>query len=125
MNAGLTYRIIIICAGLMGAAGVTLAASAAHMPDAARMASASSMLLFHACAAIGAALLVERGMVRAGPGLVAAFSFILGTALFAGELSLRQFAGTSLFAMAAPTGGSLLIVAWLVLAVAALWPRRA
>jgi len=27
--------------------------------------------------------------------------------------------------MAAPTGGSLLVVAWLALAVAALWPRRA
>jgi uncharacterized membrane protein YgdD (TMEM256/DUF423 family) len=39
-------------------------------------------------------------------------------------LTLRHFAGHNLFPMAAPTGGTLLIASWLVLAVAAAWPRR-
>ena len=49
---------------------------------------------------------------------------MIAAALFAGDLTLRQYAGHSLFPMAAPTGGTLLIVSWLVLAVAAAWPRR-
>jgi uncharacterized membrane protein YgdD (TMEM256/DUF423 family) len=44
--------------------------------------------------------------------------------LFAGDLTLRQYAGHSLFSLAAPTGGTLLVVSWLTLAVAAAWPRR-
>ena len=42
------YRILIVLAGVMGADGVMLAAASAHQPDASRLASASSMLLFHA-----------------------------------------------------------------------------
>ena len=57
-------------------------------------------------------------------GIVAASGFVVATALFAGDLTLRQYAGHGLFPMAAPTGGTLLIVSWLVLAVAAAWPRR-
>jgi uncharacterized membrane protein YgdD (TMEM256/DUF423 family) len=48
----------------------------------------------------------------------------VAAALFAGDLTLRQFAGHSLFPFAAPTGGTLLIASWLTLAVAAVWPRR-
>lgn len=117
-------RAMVALAGLMGAAGVALAAASAHLPDASRLAAASSMLLFHASAAIGAALLAERGIVRRLPGLLAGFGFILGTGLFAGDLSLRQFEGTILFPRAAPLGGTLTMLSWLVLALAALWPRR-
>ncbi|WP_322515344.1 DUF423 domain-containing protein [Rhodopseudomonas palustris] len=117
-------RLLIVFAGLYGAAGVALAAAAAHVPDAARLGPASSMLLFHASAIAAAVLLAERGLVHRVPGLAASFGFVLGTALFAGDLSLRQFAGQSLFSMAAPTGGMLLIGSWLLLAVAALLARR-
>lgn len=117
-------RIVAICAGLMGAAGVGLAAASAHLADAGRLAAASSMLLVHACAAIGAALLAERGIARPWGGLVAAFGLVAGASLFAGELSLRQFADASLFSMAAPAGGTLTIASWLLLAVAAAWPGR-
>ena len=120
----LLFRILIAIAGLYGAAGVALAAAAAHLPDAGRLGPASSMLLFHASAIAAAVLLTERGIVHRIVGLAATFGFATGVALFAGDLSLRQFAGHSLFPMAAPTGGSLLIGSWLLLAVAALWPRR-
>jgi uncharacterized membrane protein YgdD (TMEM256/DUF423 family) len=109
----------------MGAAGVALAAGAAHLPDAARLGAASSMLLFHACAVLGAVALAERGLLHGRVGLVACCGFVAAASLFAGDLALRQYAGHGLFPMAAPTGGTLLIVSWLLLALSAAWPRRA
>jgi uncharacterized membrane protein YgdD (TMEM256/DUF423 family) len=117
-------RILIILAGVMGADGVILAALSAHQGDAARLASASSMLLFHATAVLATVALTERHVVHLQLGLAAAFGFVIAAALFAGDLTLRQFAGHGLFAMAAPTGGTLMIVSWVMLAVAAAWPRR-
>lgn len=118
------FRVLVAIAGLFGAAGVALAAASAHGAEAARLAPASSMLLFHASAVLAAALLCERGLVHFIPGLAAAFGLMLGTALFAGDLTLRHFAGRGLFSMAAPSGGALLVASWLLLAVAAIWPRR-
>jgi uncharacterized membrane protein YgdD (TMEM256/DUF423 family) len=118
------HRILAALAGLMGAAGVMLAAASAHLADAARLAPASSMLLFHACAVLGAVALAERGLLQARIGLAAAFGFVVAGALFAGDLTLRQYAGHGLFPMAAPTGGTLLIVSWLALALSAAWPRK-
>lgn len=118
-------RIATLLAGLMGATGVAFAAAAAHQPDATRLAAASSMLLFHAPAVIGAALLTAHGMLKWPLGHVATFGFVAGAALFAGDLATRQYLGHSLFSMAAPTGGSTLILSWLVLAVSAIWPSRA
>ena len=118
------FRILAILAAIMGADGVILAAAAAHQPDASRLASASSMLLFHALAVLAAVALAERGILHLRIGMVAAWGFVVATALFAGDLSLRQYAGHSLFPFAAPTGGTLLIASWLALAVAAAWPRR-
>ena len=107
-------RILIVLAAIMGADGVMLAAASAHGADASRLASASSMLLFHASAVLGAVALAERGIVHGRIGIAAG--------LFAGDLTLRQYAGHGLFPMAAPTGGTLLILSWLAVAVA--WPRR-
>jgi len=119
------FRIAIICAGIMGADGVILAAASAHQPDATRLASASSMLLFHAAAILGAVALIERGTVHLQIGLTATFGFVIAASLFAGDLTMRQYVGHGLFSMAAPTGGTLLIVSWIALAVSAAWPRRA
>jgi uncharacterized membrane protein YgdD (TMEM256/DUF423 family) len=118
------FRILVILAGIMGADGVILAAASAHQPDAARLASASSMLLFHATAVLAVVALAERGVIHARIGIAAAFGFVIATGLFAGDLTLRQYAGHGLFPMAAPTGGTLLIISWLALAVCAAWPRR-
>jgi uncharacterized membrane protein YgdD (TMEM256/DUF423 family) len=119
-----SLRILVILAGVMGADGVILAAAAAHQPDAASLASASSMLLFHATAVLAVVALTERGVVHAGLGIASAFGFVVAATIFAADLSLRQYAGHSLFPFAAPTGGTLLIASWLLLAVAAAWPRR-
>ena len=118
------FRILVILAGVMGADGIILAAASAHQPDATRLAAASSMLLFHATAVLAVVALAERGVIHPRIGIAAAFGFVIAAALFAGDLTLRQYAGHSLFSMAAPTGGTLLIVSWLTLAVAAAWPRQ-
>lgn len=117
-------RILIVLAAIMGADGVILAAASAHGADAARLASASSMLLFHSIAVLGAVALADRGLIHARLGMSSAFGFVIAASLFAGDLTLRQFAGHGLFPMAAPTGGTLLIASWLVLGVAAAWPRQ-
>jgi len=117
-------RILVILAGIMGADGVILAALSAHEADAARLGAASSMLLFHATAVLGVVTLAERGIVHGKIGVAAAFGFVVAAALFAGDLTLRQYGGHGLFPMAAPTGGTLLIVSWLLLAAAAAWPKR-
>ena len=118
------HRILIVLAGVMGADGVILAAASAHQPDASRLASASSMLLFHATAILGIVALAERAIVHARIGIASAFGFVIASALFAGDLTLRQYAGHSLFPWAAPTGGTLLILSWLAVAVSAAWPRQ-
>jgi uncharacterized membrane protein YgdD (TMEM256/DUF423 family) len=48
----------------------------------------------------------------------------IGLLLFCGDLACRDFLGQPLFAMAAPTGGTILMGGWLLLAVAAVWKTR-
>ena len=117
-------RLLILWTGLMGAAGVALAAASAHLPDATRLASASTMLLFHAPAALAALLLIERGLVQRHLGAVAAAGLALGASLFAGDLVARHYLGEGLFPMAAPTGGTLTMVSWLLLGLSGLFARR-
>ena len=116
-------RILIALAAIMGGDGVILAAASAHQADAARLGAASSMLLFHATAVLGAVALAARDLVHAKLGLSAALGFVAAASLFAGDLTLRQYAGHALFPLAAPTGGTLLIASWLLLALSAAWPR--
>jgi len=123
MTGSSLFRILVILAGIMGSDGVILAAAAAHQGDATRLMPASSMLLFHATAILAVAALAERGIIHVKIGLAAGFGFVIAAALFSGDLTMRQYAGHSLFPMAAPSGGTLLIVSWLLLAVAAAWPK--
>lgn len=117
-------RVLIALAGVMGADGVILAAASAHLADASRLGAASSMLLFHACAVLATTALAECALIRARIGYAAACGFVVAAGLFAGDLTLRQYAGHGLFPYAAPTGGTLLIASWLTLAAAAAWPKR-
>ena len=65
------------------------------------------MLLFHAIAVLAVVALTERGVIHRRIGIAAACGFVIAAALFAGDLTLRQYAGHSLFPLAAPTGGTL------------------
>lgn len=107
-------------AGLFGAAGIVLAAAGAHGAPRAGLDSAANILLFHALAILGGTALLLQGMLSRPLALTALAAWALGTILFSGDVALRAFAGQRLFPMAAPTGGIILILAWLVLAAAAL-----
>src|SRR6201986_5370992 len=110
---------LLVLASLMGAAGVVLAAAAAHAAPGAGLDSAAYLLLFHAVAVLGAAALVQQGQLWPPAALVAMAGYVLGGALFAGDVSMRAFAGHRLFPMAAPTGGTILILSWLRLVACA------
>ena len=117
-------RALIVVAGLMGAAGIVLAALGAHRTDLgsdlAHLTTASSMLLFHAPVILALVLLRERQLVQRQLAIAAALGFAAGAALFASDLAVRDLSGHALFPMAAPTGGIILIGSWIVLALAGL-----
>ena len=108
-----------VAAGLMGAAGVALAAVAAHRLPTPALASAAHMLMVHAVAVLAVSAWAVRSVHAAGWWRVAARVMLLGVALFAGDVALRAFEAGQLFAKAAPIGGSLTILSWLLVAVAA------
>lgn len=116
----MTPTILIVLAGLMGAAGIALAAAGAHAAPGAGLDGAAYMLLFHAAAVLGGTALLQQGALLWRPlALVVLVAWIAGAALFSGDIALRAFAGHRLFPYAAPSGGMILIAAWLGLIVAA------
>jgi uncharacterized membrane protein YgdD (TMEM256/DUF423 family) len=123
MTAAMTVTILIALAGLMGAGGVVLAAAGAHMAPGAGLDSAAYMLLFHAVAVLGGAALLQQGVLWRPLALIVLAAWVLGAVLFSGDIALRAFAGERLFALAAPTGGLILIGAWVALTGAAVAAR--
>jgi uncharacterized membrane protein YgdD (TMEM256/DUF423 family) len=116
----MAITILIALAGLMGTAGVILAAAGAHMQPGAGLESAAYMLLFHAAAVLGGAALAHQGVLSRPLALIVLAAWVLGAALFSGDIALRAFTAHRLFPMAAPTGGAILIGAWIGLFVVAL-----
>lgn len=112
-------RLLVLAAGLLGAAGVAAAAAGAHMSPDPALTTAAQFLMIGAAATAGATAL--------GANLGGSWSFadiggalmVLGTALFSGALAGRVLLETTIFPMAAPTGGMILIAGWLVLALTA------
>jgi uncharacterized membrane protein YgdD (TMEM256/DUF423 family) len=111
--------ILIALAGLMGASGIVLAAAGAHVAPGSRLDSAAYMLLFHATSVLGGAALVQQGVLWRPLAIVVLAAWVLGAVLFSGDIALRAFTGHRLFPFAAPSGGFILIAAWLALAAAA------
>jgi len=112
---------LIALAGLMGAAGVALLAASAHAAPGATLDTAGNILLFHAAAVIAlVAVITQTGLTSRPIALLATCGLVLGVALFSGDIAARAFLGHRLFPMAAPAGGVILIVSWLLVALAAL-----
>ena len=112
------YRPLVVLGGLVGAAGVAVSAAASHGADA-NLTIAGTFLLIHAPAFIGLAALARSRVLT-----VAALVLAVGLLLFAGDLMVRAWAGHAMFAFAAPLGGGALILGWVGVAIAGLWPRR-
>jgi uncharacterized membrane protein YgdD (TMEM256/DUF423 family) len=117
-------RALIAIAGLMGAAGIVLAALSAHGSDLPHLATASSMLLFHAPVILALVLLKDRELAQRQLAIAAAIGFTVGALLFAADLTVRDFFGHALFPMAAPSGGTILIGSWVLLTLAGLVAGR-
>ena len=111
--------LVLLLAGLLGASGVALAAAATHVGGA-LLGPASAMCLAHAPAML--ALFAGHRLIRTATG--ASLLMGLGALLFAGDLALKQFYGTGLFPMAAPSGGILMMLGWLLAAAGAFFPKE-
>ena len=116
----MAVTILIVLAGLMGAGGIVLAAAGAHVAPGSGLDGAAYMLLFHAAAILGGAALMQQGALWRPLALIVLAAWVLGATLFSGDIALRAFTGHRLFPFAAPTGGFILIAAWLGLAAAAI-----
>ena len=77
------------------------------------------MLLMHAPALLALGLFAPGRVLR-----LAGFVLLAGLSVFSGDLLMREFAGFRLFPMAAPIGGSLMIVGWLGTAASGLMGKR-
>jgi uncharacterized membrane protein YgdD (TMEM256/DUF423 family) len=116
-------RFLVLLAGLFGTAGVAAAAAGAHAFSDPALTTAAHFLMIGACAmaataALGAARGPSWSFSDVSGGLIA-----LGTLLFSGALAGRVVWNVVLFPMAAPTGGTILMAGWLVLALAAFGRR--
>lgn len=136
-----TAGLILALAGLSGAAGMVLAALAAHLTAADGAATGGTMTggtiagagrlvdaalryhLLHAAALVAlagvAAALGARRHGRPGRGWIWAVAacWLGGTILFSGGLYLRAFAGIASLGPVVPAGGALYILGWAVAAV--------
>jgi uncharacterized membrane protein YgdD (TMEM256/DUF423 family) len=108
------HRIFAGLGGLFGAAGIAAYAAAAHSAEG-HVATIAPILFIHAPAFLALSILAKISRAASSGGLV----LILGLVLFIGDLLSRDYAGDRLFAFAAPLGGSLLILGWLVVAATA------
>jgi len=111
-------RILAALAGLIGASGVALAAAAAHLSSTPSLASAALMALVHAPALLAGLAALRVGLLSKRLGLAGLIGLALGVVLFSGDLAMRAFLSAPLFPMAAPSGGTILIVSWIILAFA-------
>ncbi len=116
MNSERSRFILVAAAGLLGAAGVSLAAVAAHRAESPALATAATMLMIHAVAGVAIATLATAAQNTNRWITVGGF-MLAAVALFSGDIALNTLAGFHLFPMAAPTGGSLLIASWLAVAI--------
>jgi uncharacterized membrane protein YgdD (TMEM256/DUF423 family) len=87
----MAVAILIALAGLMGAAGIVLAAAGAHVAPGAGLDSAASIFLFHAAAVVGGAALIQQGALWRPLALAVLAAWVLGAVLFSGDIALRAF----------------------------------
>ena len=116
MKSELFPRLALLLSGLIGALGVIFSAMAAHGDDPRLLAAAAA-----ACMAQAPALLaLSIGFDKIRTASIATLLIGLGCLLFAGDLLFRTRYGHGLFPMSAPTGGTMMILGWLAVAVGAL-----
>lgn len=118
----MNQRSSLLTGAILGALGVALGAFGAHafkpmLVETGRLETyelAVRYEFYHAFALLSAGILqqfIQTKYIR-----LASLFFLLGTLFFSGSLYLLCFTSNSLFAMATPLGGVLLISGWILLA---------
>jgi uncharacterized membrane protein YgdD (TMEM256/DUF423 family) len=110
---------LVALAGLTGAGGVILSAANAHLWPDIQVQRAANLMLFHAVAALALCSLALLAPRRGGWFVSAAAALLSGSLIFACDMTLRAAHGARLFPMAAPLGGSLLILGWIIVTISA------
>jgi uncharacterized membrane protein YgdD (TMEM256/DUF423 family) len=100
-------------ASLAGGASVILLAVAAHGPAGPLLQTGANLLLPHALATLGAVLAGLAAPQSCPWFLAAGWLLLLGSTIFCADLAFRALAETRAFPMAAPLGGTLMILGWL------------
>jgi uncharacterized membrane protein YgdD (TMEM256/DUF423 family) len=111
--------LILVWAGLAGAAGVGLAAAAAHKVDSPALATAANMLTLHAAASVGIFAVALRAAWRKLWNATALL-LLFAASLFTGEIAYHTLTSDATYQMLAPIGGSLMILSWLLVALLAI-----
>ena len=110
---------LIAIAGLLGAGGVGLAAIAAHVADQAAIRAAAELAMVHAAASIGLLAYTSQATRPVLWQSVTA-AMLLGAVLFTGTVALGTLADFRPIPALAPIGGSLTILSWLGVTIAAI-----
>jgi uncharacterized membrane protein YgdD (TMEM256/DUF423 family) len=119
-DSGLAWRRVVLgMAGVFGTVGVMAAAGASHGGEQRNLSAIAAIGLAHGPALLALAL-AGRGRALA----VAAALLAIGTAIFVGDLAVREWVGRGLFPGAAPLGGVGMIGGWLTIVVAAMVWRQ-
>jgi uncharacterized membrane protein YgdD (TMEM256/DUF423 family) len=121
MKTDFPARLTLFLAGVIGAFGVAFSALAAHGGDTRLYGAAALACMTQAPALL--ALYVGWRMVRTA--IVASLLIGIGCILFAGDVAILARFGHGLFPMAAPTGGTMMIMGWLAVAAGAFFRKPA
>lgn len=119
MRPDLFARLTLLSAGVIGAFGVGFAAASAHGGDTRLYGAAALICLTQAPALIG--LSMGWHMLRTAG--IASLLIGLGCVLFAADVAVLARFGQSPVPFAAPTGGAMMILGWLTVAVGAFFRR--
>ncbi|GGA93338.1 hypothetical protein GCM10011491_21820 [Brucella endophytica] len=103
------YRPFALLGALSGAAAIAAYAASAH-GGSANLGTLAPLLLGHAPALLVLSLLAPGRMVARLGGWV----ILLGLLLFTGDLLMRDLTGDRLFPYAAPSGGTLMMLGWVI-----------
>ena len=108
--------VLVLVAGLMGAAGLAMLAAAAHIGGGDLARTGGTILLVHAVAVMATAAPACNPGTASRGALAAATVLAVGTALFGTDLAFAAFLGAHPVPLAAPLGGMGMIAGWLLFA---------
>lgn len=118
-------RFLFAAASLLMAAGIGMAAVSAHAGAGHEIGVAATVMLANAPMLAAGALGLAVRQMRPKVGVLGLVFALAGTLLFCADMLHRGFGHGALFENAAPIGGSIDILAWIFVALAALtMPRR-